>query len=433
MTKLLLSWILALAVSLGAYAQTTFTPRNLPLAVCGGTHIVNGDLRVGFVPNGQDNTIDRAFGFSPIWSSGSSAEYYTETQTPIIFPSTVLPTPASGNYVSCWIANNNMTNGSVGDREGFTAKVFGIYKNTGTYTLTFDMACLDGFGTAQLGVYGVYNPSSAYSVQPTGVNVPTNMNLFGASNTVLLRNILIYSCGSTKQQKTITINTDASSFPINGITHLMFTHSGNSQSGAHYVAFDDFCLVSSNPCPGIEVLGAECIADVNGDAIPDYSVTINIPTAGSVHFTTSCGSITPSSITGPSTQMVTLVSDGTCLPFKFEYYILDNNGIQCHKENVYQRLPLCNRGLRTVGQANLFPNPATNYLQVRWSTENIPDQLSIQVFNANGIEVQSISAINGHEGQLELDTKALSAGLYFIKIEGENYQVTPMKFNKVIR
>jgi hypothetical protein len=432
MRKLLLSWIFALAVPLGVYAQTIFTQENLPLGVCMGTHIINGDLRVGQVPNGRDNTINGAFGFSAIWGSGSSAEYYSETQTPIIFPSIILPTPVSGNYVSCWIANNNMTNGSANDREGFMAKVFGMYKNTGSYTLTFDMACLDGFGTAELGVYGVFNSSSAYSTQPTGVNVPTNMNLFGASNTVLVGNVLISGCGPTKNQKTVTINTNALNFPTNGITHLMFTHSGNQRSGAHYVAFDDFCLVRnpSVPCPEMEISRGQCIPDVNGDGIPDYRINVNITNTGSIHFTTSCGSITPASITGVGSHSVTVVSDGTCLPFNFSYYILDNNQVQCIKEYVYIILPHCTRGLRNVGQANVFPNPVADYVQVNWSTENIPDKLSIQVFNANGIEVQSISAINGHEGQLELDTKALSTGLYFIKIEGENYQVDPIKFVK---
>lgn len=348
MKKIFLSGMFALALPLGVYAQTTFATENLPIGVCQGTKIWNGDLAVGLTPNTNDNTIGRATGFSPIWGSGSSAEFYGPTYTPIGSP----PSPASGNYASFWVANNNINNGALSGREGFKVKVFGIQKNTGWYTLKFDMACLSGFGTAELGVYGIYNPNDNYSATPTGFNVPTNMNLFGTANTVLAGTILVSNRSSIKSRKTIYINTNAANFPSNGITHLMFTHSGNSQSGAHYTAFDDFCLIPS-------------------------------------------GSVLPVSPTPSGTTTETV--------------------------------------LTPMSDVNVFPNPAFQQVQVRWSTENVPNELTIRIFNVNGIEVQSISAVNGHEGQLELDTKDLGAGLYFIKIEGENYNAKPITFAKTNR
>lgn len=401
---------------------------------CVNSLIINGDLAVSS-PTSGDQDIDNATGFSRIWATGSFAEIYSETYAPGGFG---LPSPASGTYASCWIANNNSNASSVTAREGFKVALNQtLLPNTGTYNLTFDMACLGGFGVAELGVYGIYNPSNAYSVQPTGFNIPDNMNLFGSSNTIYLNGLLIPNCNVTKNQQTIIIETNNPNYPPGGITHLMFTHSGNMHGGARYMAFDDFCLTPSSlvppsPCSEVKMLGLECIPDINGDGRPDYNVHFELINSGSIHFSTGCGSIAPTSIVGAGTHAVTIASDGTCFPFKFEYYILNSNQEQCHKDIIETRLPRCGRISRTVGQVNVFPNPVADYVQIRWSTENIPDKLSIRVFNANGIEVQSISVVNGHEGQLELNTKSLSTGLYFIKIEGNNYQIDPIKFVKTI-
>lgn len=411
--------------------DTTGTTPN----IC-NSHLTNIDLEQG-TPSILDNDIDNAVNYSRIWATGNSAGYYPANYSPYGFQA--LPSPATGNFAGCWIVNDN-TSSTTTERQGFKVELTApILANTGTYDLNFDMACLKNSGTGEIGIYGIYNPNNAFSVQPTGHSTPSNMNLYGSNNTVLLGTVVVNNFFTNKATYTISFNSNASTFPVNGMTHFFITKSDNQAiRGMHYVAFDDFCLKSTGAvppvaCPEVNILGLECIPDINGDGVPDYKINLNVINSGSIHFTTGCGSIAPASITGAGNHFITIASDGTCFPFQLEYYILNSNQEQCFKDRVEVRLPRCGRVSRTIGQANLFPNPVTDYLQVRWSTEDIPDELSIRVFNVNGVEVQSILAVNGHEGQVKLNTEGLNAGLYFIKIEGENYQVTPMKFIKTTR
>lgn len=397
---------------------------------CPNNVLPNAGLEQGN-PSTADNDIDNAVGFSRIWATGNFAGFYPANYSP--YGLQAFPSPATGNYAGCWIVNGGSSS-STDYRQGFKVELATpILANSGTYDLKFDMACLKSSGTGEIGIYGIYNPSNAFSVQPTGHSTPSNMNLFGTNNTVLLGTVSIGGFSTTKTTHTISFNTN--SFPTNGVTHFFITKSDNQNiRGMKYVTFDDFCLESTGAgtpvhCPKVAFSGLECIPDVNGDGRPDYRVNLNVINSGSIHFSTSCGSIMPASITGPGSHFVTIASDGTCFPFQLEYYILDSNEDQCLKDRFVTRLPRC-RISRSVGEANLLPNPATNKVQIYWSTENVSDELSIRVFNINGAEVKSILSVNGHEGQFDLDIKTLKTGMYFIKVAGENYQVPPMKLIK---
>jgi hypothetical protein len=506
---------------------------NFCLAVsndCPASYASNGDLESGIPPTPSDQDIDNATDFKGIWSTGSWADYYTSTTGPF-----TPPTPATGNYAGCWIAN--YAGGGTIYREGFQSELVApILANTGSYTLKFDMACLYGWGTSEVAVYGVNNPSNSYSgLTPTGAFTPSNIDLFGAPSTVLLGTITVNNsnCSNTKVNQSLTFNSNAAGFPATGMTHFYVTHSDNSGiNGARYMGFDNFCLQSAQdtvvvtvPCPKITNSEATCINDVNGDGVPDYNIQISVDNPGVLNFLTTCGTISPASLPVATAGVynITVVSNGTCSPFLFEYHSFDANQQHCSKDEIFIKLPVCkkeeclcdesffdavNLGFNAIlacpndiftpiglldcdritwvidgnpvatttgnnqfitthimgqyevcmvvtrtladgttcdhkfcrimqsslacrsARIGVNPNPANDQLTLTWSTDNVPDELSISIFNSNGIEVQQINAINGHEGQLQINLQKLESGLYFIKVEGAQYAPMPIKFVK---
>jgi hypothetical protein len=504
---------------------------NFCLAVssdCPASYTSNGDLESG-TPTASDQDIDNATDFARIWATGSWADYYSSTTGPF-----TPPTPATGNYAGCWIAN--YVGGGTTYREGFQSELVApILANTGSYTLKFDMACLYGWGTSEVAVYGINNPLDLPSgLTPSGAFTPSNIDLFGALNTVLLGTVSVNNsnCSNTKTNQNFTFNSNAAGFPTAGMTHFFVTHSDNSGiNGARYMGFDNFCLQSAQdtvivtvPCPRITHTEAKCINDVNGDGVPDYNIQISIDNPGFFNFSTTCGTFSPTSLSVAAAGVynLTFVSNGTCSPFQFEYQSFDVNQAPCFNEEIFLQLPPCkdeclcdesffdavNSGFNTVidcpndmftpidlldcdrvtwaingspvatttgntpfvtthlsghyqlcmvvtrtqadgevcehkfcreiqsslvcriARIGVTPNPANDKLTLTWSTDNVPEELSISVFNSSGIEVQRINTVNGHEGQLQINLQKLESGLYFIKAEGAQYAPMPIKFVK---
>ena len=116
------------------------------------------------------------------------------------------------------------------------------------------------------------------------------------------------------------------------------------------MAFDDFCLHTSDtilyvPCPKIDQQDIVCIPDVSGDGVPDYQVTFSVSddAAGSISFTSSCGSISPNPIVlnGSGNYVTTLVSNGSCAVFSMNYQVVDANGDKCDDQELQLDLPEC--------------------------------------------------------------------------------------------
>lgn len=233
--KLLLLLALLLSI-ITIKAQSGFCPSNF---------FDNGDLEIGTPTNG-DQDINLAQGFSPIWPTGSVADFYASNAGPFNFPS-----PATGNYAGLWITN---VNGGTGFREGlYNTFLTPLAQNSGSYTFNFDVACLykdAGSSTIEIGIYGIDNPTSVLGAQPTSMTIPSNLNLF-PGNTVLLGTISITGeCSNTKQTQSITINTNGMS--LANITNIMITKSdtlidwGNG-GGKRYIGLDNFCLSVAPP------------------------------------------------------------------------------------------------------------------------------------------------------------------------------------------
>ena len=177
---------------------------------CPGNLFTNGDLEIG-TPTGSDQDINNALGFSSIWAAGSLADFYAYNAGP--FPP---PIPATGNYAGLWISNN--PSASTTYREGlYNGLNTPISNSSGIYSFTFDIACLYGWGAAEVGVYGIYNPTAAYSATPTSSHTPSNENLFGPANTVLLGTVPVGGgCGQTKTTQTITFDSVLLDFLLEG-------------------------------------------------------------------------------------------------------------------------------------------------------------------------------------------------------------------------
>ena len=71
-----------------------------------------------------------------------------------------------------------------------------------------------------------------------------------------------------------------------------------------------------------------------------------------------------------------------------------------------------------ISDAGLYPNPATNEINISISTLRM-DKMNYQVFdNAGRIVMQETKQVVPGRNQLPVDINKLSAGVYYIKLTG---------------
>ena len=68
----------------------------------------------------------------------------------------------------------------------------------------------------------------------------------------------------------------------------------------------------------------------------------------------------------------------------------------------------------------MYPNPASNEVTIKW---NKPDDVNIRIFDAQGKIVFYGKKVNLFEG-LEIDLSSFKAGLYFVKLQSNNGEIT---------
>lgn len=201
-----------------------------------------------------DDDINLATGWKPLWQSGSLADLFDENTTNLGSFCFDQPVPPSGVFAGMWVENNSNSGGSSDFREGFFNEMTAtVLQDTGTYTLSFDHAhlsanCGFGGGDVKVGVYGVnFSDSDPLPLNPTNIGIPTNLDLFGASNTVLLAEITIpVSSTNTWTTETVIINTNELVLPVMGFNHIMITHTDNpfDSFGRLFMGFDNFCIIN---------------------------------------------------------------------------------------------------------------------------------------------------------------------------------------------
>ncbi len=202
----------------------------------------------------------------------------------------VHPTPDLGGiYAGMWITNSPGTY-KADYREGmFNRLLTTIQKNSGYYAFSFDLARLSisaASSPVEIGIYGVNNPANALGSTPTSSTLPSNLDLFGPGNTVLLGTITVPSTASNVwTSQTIIFN--SSILPPSGITHILITKSDAVLPGMTkmYMGFDNFCMHITPPPQACQ----NCCNDVSttvqsqvvywGTSGGGWGVTANLTTA----------------------------------------------------------------------------------------------------------------------------------------------------------
>lgn len=84
--------------------------------------------------------------------------------------------------------------------------------------------------------------------------------------------------------------------------------------------------------------------------------------------------------------------------------------------------------IQSTNDFSLYPNPATNHLNLSWKTENLKNP-SIQIFDLQGRLIKELTLSSTYSSQ-EVDISDLPAGFYQCRIIGDN-QTATMKFSVV--
>ena len=98
-----------------------------------------------------------------------------------------------------------------------------------------------------------------------------------------------------------------------------------------------------------------------------------------------------------------------------------------NKETLALRTPVAN--VITNSSINIYPNPATDILHVQLS-QNLTGRIGLVVSDEQGRNLQSMTINNFTSGSIQdINVKSLTAGMYFLRIVGEN-ETTVLKFIK---
>jgi hypothetical protein len=158
------------------------------------------------------------------------------------------PTPASGNYASMWVTNNTADPNQY--REAMFNRLHHFIKPEPvpvTYVLGFKTAKLNNTSQqVEISIYGVNYDDITPAIlplQPSAIATPTNINLFGTANTVLLGTVIIpVGANNTWVNQNIAFTPNSKEYPVAGFNYILITRSDNEGKGMAYCAFDDFCL-----------------------------------------------------------------------------------------------------------------------------------------------------------------------------------------------
>lgn len=119
-------------------------------------------------------------------------------------------------------------------------------------------------------------------------------------------------------------------------------------------------------------------------------------------------------VTNPSTFHISVLHGGGTTGARFGYF----SDFACP---IVSGLP----HLNPMQQLLIYPNPATSQLNIRFSSEIL--NASIEIYNAMGARVISISSFNGIGTPINIDN--LTKGIYFVKVSGSKKSVVK-KFAK---
>ncbi|GAB5554459.1 MAG: hypothetical protein Sapg2KO_40500 [Saprospiraceae bacterium] len=217
---------------------------NCSVEFCPGNLVQNGDFEIGN-PTGDDEDINLAANWGPIWDTGgdifSTGDFYTTAQA------SVSP-PTQGQVAVFWCSFSGST---LKQREGIMNQLSApLQHGNDPFELSFLIACPDQdtyFGSPRLTAYAVNSGFSTAGIST--FNTPTNLNMFPGGTVIELGSYDIpVSCDQTFTPAVINFNSTILTPGIN-FTHIFFTRA-DAISGGVLVAIDDVCLskVSTPSC-----------------------------------------------------------------------------------------------------------------------------------------------------------------------------------------
>ncbi|MEM7039674.1 MAG: T9SS type A sorting domain-containing protein, partial [Bacteroidota bacterium] len=121
-------------------------------------------------------------------------------------------------------------------------------------------------------------------------------------------------------------------------------------------------------------------------------------------------------IAGATMQMYTASTNGD-----YHCVITDSMGCTGSSDTVSFAVGI-QQGL--AGNLNIFPNPTENQVNIAWTT-TVGDRFELDLLDAMGRRIQQIAldALNGRY-ETTLDMSALPAGVYFVRINGQEGSIT---------
>ena len=122
------------------------------------------------------------------------------------------------------------------------------------------------------------------------------------------------------------------------------------------------------------------------------------------------------------------VSLWSYLPFVPSSGTVDNLSVVEYGNNSYNlsRPEISSNGVQ-AGEWELFPNPATSRVSVRWDSEVVPTQMN--VYNQNG-QIVRRQILDAGLNSLELQVDDLSSGVYMIEMKDEQQRLKTLPFVK---
>jgi hypothetical protein len=88
-----------------------------------------------------------------------------------------------------------------------------------------------------------------------------------------------------------------------------------------------------------------------------------------------------------------------------------------------------NDELSAIGEARLYPNPASEEINIILPTGLGSQPVSYKIFDLIGKEIGTLAKTNGHDQTIRIDVKGFRNGIYVVQLIGENYRQS-LKFVK---
>nr|WP_170254634.1 HYR domain-containing protein [Phaeodactylibacter luteus] len=376
---------------------------------CEGNLVQNGDFEQG-TASGSDEDIANALHWGGIWGNAgagfSSADLYSD----VALPPFASPLPLSqGQFAGFW----SRIQGGDAFREGVLNELNAtIMPNTGVYELTFKIACLfTPPGPASMSIYVANGGINGGAPLLDGVT-PTNDNLF-ADSWEIVAHPLTTSCDNNFQAYTYTMDTNDPAFPPSGINAIFFTRTDGVQPGA-YVALDDVCL-RSICCQDEQAFDTALNAFQIVQNGNESQVAVNHTDLNGCYKVAIDWGDGQTDIIWPDFAVNATHNYGFSGDYDLQITLEEygSDGLVCF-DGIFNGGSVTGASrLESGNEVRLFPNPASEEVQLAWDDQGAFSQLLLRDVTGARLWAESIPA---GAVQMALDLRELPSGVYWVQL-----------------